>query len=367
MAHDAAATPEVWPEFLRQYADAVGASAAFIQRHYLHEHRSTHLHAFGIARTLRASYEAYYSRINVWRQHGLRHFVQGRVAVEEQFYPRRLLMRTEFYNDCLRVNNLTRCLTGVMMRHGAQAITLTAMRGDRDQAFHDDEQRILHFLLPHVIRARITAERMELLTAGEAALNMLAIGVALLAPDRRVVFLNRDAETTLTAADGLLLRDARVVAANAAADAALQRLIRYAVMPATSIDCPPDVLVPRPSDRLPLYVTAAPLRTTPAGFSGVSAPVALVLVTDPERRLAAAPRTLQHVYKLTRRETSLATTLAKGWSLAEAAERLEIRYETARTHLRRILSKTETSRQAQLVLLVDRLGRAASLRRASDE
>ena len=207
---------------------------------------------------------------------------------------------------------------------------------------------------------------MDLLAAGAAALNTLAIGVALLASDRRVIFANREVEATLSAADGLLLRDDRICAANAAADAVLQRLIRHAVMPNTSIDCPPDVLVPRRSDRLPFHVAAAPLRRTPAAFVGMGAPAAVVVVTDPRRRLAAAPRTLQQTYKLTRREASLAATLAEGWSLAEAAERLDIRYETARTHLRRILSKTETSRQAQLVLLVDRLGRAAVLRRDSE-
>lgn len=367
MAHDAAATPEVWPEFLKQFVDAVGAPAAFIQRHYLHERRSSYLHTFGISRKLRASYEAYYSRINVWRQHGAHHYVPGRVVVDEQFYPRSLLRRTEFYNDCLRLNDITRCLAGVVTRRGDEVLMLTAMRSEREEAFGDADRSVIQFLLPHVIRAQLTQERMDRLSAGDAALNTLTLGVALLASDRRVMFANREAETILRAADGLRLRDDRLAAASAAADAALQRLIRYALMPDTSMDCPPDVLVPRTPDRLPLHVTAAPLRTTPAAFTGMGTPAAVVIVTDPQRRLAAAPRTLQQTYKLTRREASLATTLAEGWSLAEAAERLDIRYETARTHLRRILSKTETSRQAQLVLLVDRLGRAAALRRDRDE
>jgi DNA-binding CsgD family transcriptional regulator len=47
--------------------------------------------------------------------------------------------------------------------------------------------------------------------------------------------------------------------------------------------------------------------------------------------------------------------LGQGQTLDEAAEQLQMRYETARTHLRRILSKTETSRQTELALLLERL------------
>ena len=53
-------------------------------------------------------------------------------------------------------------------------------------------------------------------------------------------------------------------------------------------------------------------------------------------------------YKLTRKEAMLAAKLSEGKSVEQAAEELAITYETARTHLRRIFSKTGTSRQAEL-------------------
>lgn len=51
----------------------------------------------------------------------------------------------------------------------------------------------------------------------------------------------------------------------------------------------------------------------------------------------------------------LAARLFEGKSLEQVAGELAITYETARTHLRRIFSKTGTSRQAELVLLIARL------------
>jgi DNA-binding CsgD family transcriptional regulator len=69
---------------------------------------------------------------------------------------------------------------------------------------------------------------------------------------------------------------------------------------------------------------------------------------------------LKQGYGLTTREAMLAQALGEGDTVAQAAERLQIRYETARTHLRRILSKTRTSRQTELVLLLERLARGVA-------
>jgi len=42
-------------------------------------------------------------------------------------------------------------------------------------------------------------------------------------------------------------------------------------------------------------------------------------------------------------------------TLERAAEQLTMCYETARTHLRQVLTKTGTSRQVDLILLLERL------------
>jgi len=80
----------------------------------------------------------------------------------------------------------------------------------------------------------------------------------------------------------------------------------------------------------------------------------VALITDPERQPLASKDVLMQAYKLTRKEALLAAKLFEGKSLDQAAQELAITYETARTHLRRIFSKTGTSRQAQLILLIAR-------------
>jgi DNA-binding CsgD family transcriptional regulator len=82
---------------------------------------------------------------------------------------------------------------------------------------------------------------------------------------------------------------------------------------------------------------------------------AVVFIVDPEVVPVLPVDRLKHLYGLTQREAILASELATGSTVEDAAEQLAITYETARTHLRRIFSKTETSRQSELVSLLIRV------------
>ena len=58
------------------------------------------------------------------------------------------------------------------------------------------------------------------------------------------------------------------------------------------------------------------------------------------------------MFGLTRAEGSLAILIANGKTLEEIAASLYISIHTARTHLKRILLKTDTGRQAELLRLI---------------
>jgi len=353
--YEAAADPAVWSQFLAHWVDATGADLAFLQRHHLTEHRSELLATFGMQTRLSTSYNQYYSRVNVWREHGRHLYVEGAVLVDEQFYPRDLLKRSEFYNDCLLPNAATRCMTGVVSRRSNEAVVLTAMRGEQRLPFDTGDSKAIQRLVAHLARALALQERLQVLEAGEAALDTLSLGIMMLAADGHVVFSNRAAEDILRSDDGLLVRRGQLVASHRDRDEELQNLIRYATAREVSLGCLPGVLVARPSGLPPFHLTASPLRRTPSAFVHAASPVAVVLITDPGRHRPVAAESLKQTYGLTAREASLATALASGQSLDEAAVQLQMRYETARTHLRRILSKTETSRQTELVLLIERM------------
>jgi DNA-binding CsgD family transcriptional regulator len=68
---------------------------------------------------------------------------------------------------------------------------------------------------------------------------------------------------------------------------------------------------------------------------------------------------LRDIFELTQAEARIAQRLAKGDSLEEIAEHLNIRMSTARTQLSSVFAKTSTCRQGKLVAILSRLAHLA--------
>ncbi|WP_375402289.1 helix-turn-helix transcriptional regulator [uncultured Sphingomonas sp.] len=81
---------------------------------------------------------------------------------------------------------------------------------------------------------------------------------------------------------------------------------------------------------------------------------ALVTIVDP---IAArrGPALYAQAFGLTPREAELAGALMAGHSVESAAAALAMSVATARIHLRRLFSKTDTTRQAELMRLLARM------------
>jgi len=354
LAYEAASEPEVWPDFLKRYTEAVSGDSSFLQIHDLAGHTSVILGAFGISSPLKKSYNEHYSKLNLWREHGKALYRAGRVNLDQEQCPRSVLERSEYYNDCLKRFGIDYSMGAIIAREGDYAPTLTSLRRTGQQPFGESEREIARFLVPHLSRAWSVQRRLHLLAAGESVLDTLPLGVVFLAPDGTAVYCNRAAEENFRSNDGLLLRNGRLCAADRVADARLGRAVKEAASPCASLG-QAAVSIPRRSLRRDYQVVAAPLRRRFRQFTGTREPVAVALITDPEKQAPASTDLLTQTYKLTPKEAMLAAKLFEGKSLERAAADLAITYETARTHLRRIFSKTGTSRQAELLLLIARL------------
>ena len=107
----------------------------------------------------------------------------------------------------------------------------------------------------------------------------------------------------------------------------------------------------RQKEGRPLAVTISPsrLRATELDAEPV---VVSVLVADPDSPAHPRSADLVRLYRLTRREADLAVRLALGRKLGAIAGEMGIGLEAARTHLARIMQKTDTHRQPELVRLL---------------
>lgn len=353
-AYEAAVEPELWPDFLKRYTEAISAEMSFFQTHRLGSQNSTIAASFGIVPRFTQDYNEHYSKLNVWREGGRHLYVAGRVNLDQEMCPRPVLERSEFYNDHLLRIGVSYCMAAVIAREGETVPTLTSLRGRSKGAFDETDRQIPSFLAPHLNRAWRFVQRLELLAAAESVLDESPQGIVFLSTGGAAISWNRLAGEVFAEADGLMVRKGVLSANDRRADARLRKAIDDALAPSQ----PPEagtVAIPRLSMLRDYQVVTAPLRSHLPRFAGMRAPSALVLITDPERQPRANPELLIQMYKLTRREATLAVKLSEGKSVERAAEELSITYETARTHLRRVFSKTSTSRQAELLLLMARL------------
>jgi DNA-binding CsgD family transcriptional regulator len=96
-------------------------------------------------------------------------------------------------------------------------------------------------------------------------------------------------------------------------------------------------------------VTVVPVRASSATGWSNTAPRAALFLTEPERSEEIDRKLLTGCLNLAPREAALAVLLARGADLAEAAAVLRIGLGTTRWYLKRVLEKTHTHRQSELI------------------
>ena len=352
--YDAALDQSLWPDALSKVADCFGAASC----HFLIHDTITNTPIMHLARTdpMRISeYFEYYAQKNPWISPFL-NLPSGSVTPDDRIFPREALRHTEFFNDHLRTRKVSHCLGVLVLNTPSLISSVTIYRTAERGEFDDKAIAVGRKLLPHFQRAiqlnrKLNLEE-QLGGSAFAALDRVPYGVILVKADSKVCHANRMAESILNQRDGLSIIGGELHASLERDGAAIRRQIAGAITPGAITAGPAAIAVSRRSGLRPFAVVISPLRTDSSGLFGDVTPRAVVFVTDPERSAEAPSIALQRIYGLTAREAAVTSLLVKGHVLSEAADILEIRLETARSHLKHALAKTDTSRQSDLVRLV---------------
>jgi DNA-binding CsgD family transcriptional regulator len=209
--------------------------------------------------------------------------------------------------------------------------------------------------LPYLDRAyKLRLETLRLRTACEAglsALDMLPIGIALLAPDRKAFFCNRAARNVAMQRDGVQLdANQRFVASSPRDDAVLQRHIGDAIRANGSRQHAGVMRLDRRTGCAPLCVLV--VTPNPAQWGPAGGPSAILFISDPDAKPGDVERFLTAVHGLTPAEARMAAALITGQTLSQYAMTRGITRNTARTQLRQVLAKTGAQRQSDLMRIV---------------
>lgn len=188
------------------------------------------------------------------------------------------------------------------------------------------------------------------------ALTRLGIGIFALDSLKRVVFANPAGERLL--GDGIALVNDRLlvgdVAERNALEDTLDRMIR--AKPADLTREPKPILIQRQKSARPLAVYVLPVAAEAVPTAQfLTHTRAIVLAIDPKSGEPADPAVVRDVLGLTLGEARVAALVGAGMPPREAAQKLGIAEETARSALKRVFAKTGVARQSELVALLTKL------------
>jgi len=195
------------------------------------------------------------------------------------------------------------------------------------------------------------------------AVEHLTVGMILVTAGARVLFMNRAARQMLESRDALLVDGSGLRACRSRETATLRALIGAAAQTtAHKGSHPGDVFrIARPNGRPALEILVSPISTRETWCFAERA-VAAVYVTDPAQTPERPEVVLSRLHGLTPAEAKVAALIARGRSGRQAADELEVSYNTLKTHLKRIFAKTGTRSQGELIrLLVAGAGQVNSL------
>lgn len=276
------------------------------------------------------------------------------IAVDQDFASREEIESSDYYCGLLGKFDL-RWSAIIGFSSAEEEWCLVVQRGDGDGAFDADEQADLVRFAPHLNQSALLARNLAYANASGMVDACQSLGCASFLLDQfgRVIRHNALAEHLI--GDGLDLACGKLRCGKAFDSLALNALVSAATAqrPKPAVARLPAVVVQRPTKR-PLVVQAVEL--TGLARAAFSPAKAMLLVTDLDSRPpATSVDLLRSVFKLTATEAALVNQLQQDAALSVAAETMGISLETARSHLKRVFSKTGTNRQAELLLLIRRL------------
>lgn len=225
-------------------------------------------------------------------------------------------------------------------------------------AFDHDERKAISVVVPHLTRAfkvhhAFAEVKLENMAMADS-MRQSSRSVIVLDKWNRPVFINDSAQKLIDTKDGFELdRDGSIRASNSFDTRVLRRALRAIHDPSLLINSSDQsvIQIGRRNETRPFQLVIGRV-SGQEWFLDENERFASIFIYDPDAQILTNEALLCQFYGLTLAEAHLTAILAEGKSLNEACDLLTVTQNTARTHLKRIFSKTDTNRQTELVKLV---------------
>jgi DNA-binding CsgD family transcriptional regulator/PAS domain-containing protein len=267
------------------------------------------------------------------------------------------LIESRFYQEVLKPYGYFDFIAIMALRTDARFASLHASLDQVPRYNNEHEISLFKLLSPHICRTLAISDALDIRTLRsemlEATLDGLAAGVYLVTRDGRVVYMNAAAEKQVKTGNAIRIVNNRLSPIDPHARDALTKAIDEVAKDETEAGAGSHALAVPDASGSGYVATLLPVER--GRRQNVIAPFAAsvaVFVQEPAQVTLMPGEAFARLYRLTGGELRVLSALAQGLGGKEAADMLGIGEPTVRTHLQHIFSKTGTSRQADLLRLL---------------
>lgn len=354
--YDATLAPDKWQAMIEEFVTILSAHSGVLREVNYNSGSVGLFNTCGYDSASKQAYRDHFVHLDMFaptlKQSRIGKMIHGDSAV-----PWAQQRTSEFYNDYMHPLG-GRYVLGATLTRDTQHNLLFALQRSRKQGdFTQDHIQLIQLVAPHIARAvQIHRKLYEVTTQKHwalSALNRLKTGVILLNDQSRPEFVNSAANSLMSeckcviAEDGLLLT-------NLTDTLRLHRLIADAISAANGHNRTAggalDIRTPTQTIRIQVIPLPRNLSDHIWSFGASDSCVALFITSANCPSLHGHKWAAQ--YGLTPAETKLAILIVEGIDLETAATRLCVSIQTIRSQLKSVFSKTNVSRQAELVVLL---------------
>jgi DNA-binding CsgD family transcriptional regulator/PAS domain-containing protein len=336
-------------ELLREYLDAKFVTLSIVAKTALRQEATINVGPIAFDEFVQYESEYQKYRPNVETRLGEVYTINDWLTLNRSEYGK--------FNELLEISDINHYMGAWVCSLENLDCFIRVMRTRGSEPFVKEEERLISLIAPHFARALEIRSRLaqsEIVNQIYSdAMDRLAVGGIVLDQNGKVLVMNAIAADLLKRRDGITLVNGTMRAVSTQDDRALQNLIRAALSGENANEPrhAQAVSITRASGARDLGVVVGGIRLG-AKVGDRWRTGATVFIRDPENGVRTDPAILKQLFGFTQAESALAMQLAKGESLEEAAIQLNIRYNTARAHLRSMFSKTGVTRQAELVRIL---------------
>lgn len=279
----------------------------------------------------------------------------GDIYTLDEVISREALQANEVYRRFMKPANIDHQIGMYVSEPGGWTCNLGLLNGTGRDRFDEPHKRFLIALRQHFEPALALYSRLNRAESEreifEETLERLSVGIILFDLSGNVIECNRIARDLLERTRSIRLHQKKVILEDSRRNADFQSLVRAALARQSEAGNQfVDVMKTGESEgvEIGILVRSVP----PSRYQGNASPAVAIYVAETSQRQLISDRFLATLFGLTPTEAFLTTLLVSGYSLCEAAEKLDVTENTVRGYLKRIFSKTGANRQAELVRLV---------------